>query len=453
MSASTVNPDPDTPFDKSKFRKVLAASMAGTVAEWYEFLLYGMAAALVFGDVFFNSGPDQPLDGVIAAMLTYAVGFFARPLGGVIFGHLGDKFGRKKLLQASLLLIGTSTFLIGAIPSFDSIGYLAPLLLVLLRFAQGVAVGGEWGGAVLLVAEHSPKGKRAFYASFPQAGAPFGNILATVVLLVLSATLTEDAFLAWGWRVAFFLSAVIVLIGWFIRREVQDAEIFVEAAEEEQGARNTWHAVRRVMAARRREVLTAMGARVVENILYYVVVTFSLTYMSVELEMNTSTILSLMLVSHFVHGLAILGFGWLADRWGRKPVYMLGTALGATWALAAFPLFDSRSTALALLAITLGMLIHAIMYAPQPALFAEMFPTSMRYVGISLSVQVVAIFAGSLAPLICSWLLKTFGTWEPIALYVGVAGLISFAASTLIRETRGSDLRDVDAEVHQTVHD
>ncbi|OYD69948.1 sugar phosphate permease [Rhodococcus sp. OK302] len=450
MTASQVRPtEPDATKNDSGtprgFHRIVAASMAGTVAEWYEFFLYGMAAALVFGHVFFKA-TGNPLDGVIAAMLTYAIGFVARPIGGIIFGHYGDKFGRKKLLQVSLLMIGVSTFLIGAIPSFDQIGYLAPVILVLLRFAQGIAIGGEWGGAVLLVAEQSPANRRGFWSSFPQAGAPLGNIVATLVLLFLSFVLPEDDFLSWGWRLAFFFSAFIVLIGWFIRTKVEDSPIFQESTQEQPKAENTWQAVRRVFRARPREVLTAMGARVIENILYYMVVTFSLTYLSVHLKVDTSTILSLMLISHIVHAGMILFFGWMSDKVGRRPVYLVGAILASGYCFIAFPLMDTKSDALILCAITIGLIIHAIMYAPQPAMMAEMFPTHMRYIGVSMGAQVTAIFAGSLAPVIATLLLRTYGSWVPIAIYVGVAGLISIVAVLFMRETKGSSLSTLDDE-------
>ncbi|WP_305093333.1 MFS transporter [Prescottella sp. R16] len=454
MTAQLTDPVPSAPRPERQsgtpagFRRIVAASMAGTVAEWYEFFLYGMAAALVFGDVFFHS-TGNPLDGVIAALLTYAIGFVARPIGGIVFGHFGDKFGRKKLLQVSLLMIGVSTFLIGTIPSFATIGYAAPIILVLLRFLQGIAIGGEWGGAVLLVAEQSPDDKRGFWASFPQVGAPLGNVLATIVLLVLSFALPEAAFLSWGWRLAFFFSAFIVLIGWFIRTKVEDSPIFAEAKQEQPQAENTWQAILRVFRARPREVLTAMGARVIENILYYMVVTFSLTYLKVQLGIDTSTILLLMLISHVVHAGMILVFGWMSDKVGRRPVYLVGAALGTVYCFVAFPLMDSRSDALILCAITIGLIIHAIMYAPQPALLSEMFPTHMRYIGVSLGAQVTAIFAGSLAPVIATLLLRTFDSWVPIAIYVAVAGLISIVAVLFMRETKGLALATLDDE-HRT---
>nr|WP_197487941.1 MFS transporter [Rhodococcus sp. LB1] len=436
----------------SYFRKVVAASMAGTVAEWYEFFLYGMAAALVFGQVFFHS-TGNPLDGVIAALLTYAVGFIARPIGGLLFGHFGDKYGRKKLLQVSLLMIGASTFLIGAIPSFGQIGYLAPIILVILRFIQGIAVGGEWGGAVLLVAEQSPADKRGFWSSFPQLGAPFGNALATIVLLGLSQVLSEEAFLSWGWRLAFFTSAIIVLIGWFIRKSVEDSPIF-QQLDEESHAEGLVDAVKRVVKARPREVFTAMGSRVVENILYYIIVTFSLTYLKLELGLATNTILTLMLAAHLTQSVAILAFGRLSDKVGRRPVYMAGAILAGLYGFVAFPLMNTGESALILTALIAGLVIHATMYALQPSMLAEMFPTNMRYVGVSLGNQVATVLAGSLAPVIATFLLREFDSWVPIAIYVAVASMISVISVIFMRETKGKSLDDVDAEtglIHGTV--
>src|SRR5574340_1306092 len=304
----------------SGLKKVVAASMAGTVVEWYEFFLYGTAATLVFSKAFF---PDSgnPLDGVIAAFLTYAVGFIARPLGGIVFGHFGDKYGRKSLLQFSLVLVGASTFLMGCLPTYPQVGYLAPALLVTLRFLQGFAVGGEWGGAVLLVAEHSPANRRGFWASWPQAGVPAGNLIATVVLLVLTTTLSDAAFLGWGWRVAFWLSAVIVLIGYYIRTKVSDAPIFVAAQEQAEQAKADSYGVLEVFRRYPRGVLTAMGLRFAENVMYYLVVTFSITYLKLVVHADTSTILWWRLAAHAMHFVAVPLAGRATDTFGRKPVY------------------------------------------------------------------------------------------------------------------------------------
>ena len=260
--------DHETRADLPYLRKIVGASMAGTVVEWYEFFLYGTAATLVFGHMFFpKTGND--LDGVIAAFATYAVGFLARPLGGIVFGHVGDRIGRKSLLQLSLVLIGASTFLMGCLPGFATLGYWAPALLVTLRFVQGFALGGEWGGAVLLVTEHCPNRSRGFWGSFPQAGVPIGNLLATIVLLALSATLSQEAFLAWGWRIGFWLSAIVVVIGYYIRTRVGDSPIFRAAQEEIAQEADSGYGLIEVFRRYPRAVFTAMGLRFAENILYY----------------------------------------------------------------------------------------------------------------------------------------------------------------------------------------
>ena len=428
----------------SGLRKVVVASMAGTVVEWYEFFLYGTAATLVFNKVFFAKGTSD-LDAILAAFVTYAVGFAARPLGGVVFGHFGDKYGRKKLLQFSILLVGVATFLMGCLPTFAQIGYWAPALLVILRFIQGFAVGGEWGGAVLLVAEHSPDRERGFWASWPQAGVPVGNMLATVVLLTLTSTLTESAFLSWGWRVAFWLSAVVVLVGYYIRTKVSDAPIFVEAQREAEQLRASSYGVVEVLKRYPRGVFTAMGLRVVENIMYYLVVTFSITYLKVHVHANTSDILWWLLIAHAVHFVAIPLAGRAADRFGRRPVYLLGAIGAGAWGFFAFPMMNSGRYQLIMGAIVLGLVIHALMYAPQPALMSEMFPTRMRYSGVSLGYQVTAIFAGSLAPIVAVRLLEVYKSAVPIAIYLAGAAVITLIALAFTRETKGIDLARVDA--------
>ena len=428
----------------SGLRRVVAASMAGTVVEWYEFFLYGTAATLVFNKVFFAKDV-RDLDAILAAFVTYAVGFAARPIGGVVFGHFGDKFGRKKLLQFSLLLVGTATFAMGCLPTFAQIGYWAPALLVVLRFIQGFAVGGEWGGAILLVAEHSPNASRGFWASWPQAAVPVGNMLATVVLLTLTTTLPEAAFLSWGWRVAFWLSAVIVLIGYYIRTKVTDAPIFVAAQREAEQFKDRSFGVAEVLKRYPRGVFTAMGLRVAENIMYYLVVTFSITYLKVQVKAETADILWWLLIAHGVHFMVIPQAGRAADRFGRRPVYLIGALGAGAWGFFAYPMMDTGRYLPIIAAISMGLVIHALMYAPQPALMAEMFPTRMRYSGVSLGYQVTAIFAGSLAPIIAVKLLETYHSAVPIAIYLAGAAVITLIALAFTRETKGLDLAGIDA--------
>lgn len=424
-------------------RDVVAASMAGTVVEWYEFFLYASAATLVFATQFFPKSDNQ-YDAIIAGFLTYAVGFVARPLGGIVFGHFGDKYGRKHLLQVSIILVGIATFSMGLIPTFDAIGYWAPFILVVLRFVQGFAVGGEWGGAVLLVAEHAPDEERGFWASWPQAAVPLGNLLATGVLYVLSGTLSDDAFLSWGWRVAFFLSAVIVIIGYYIRTRVTDAPIYQQAKAEHEQIEQAGYGVFEVLKRYPRGVFTAMGLRLAENVFYYIVVTFTITYLKVEVKTDTKSILLLLLVAHAIHFATVPVWGALTDRIGRRPVYLMGVVLASTWAFWAYKLFDTADHTKILIAVTVGLIFHGLMYAGQPAIMAELFPTRMRYSGVSLGYQVTSLFAGSLAPIIATELLKNYGDATPIAWYVAICCAITLVAVLFLRETKGASLHALD---------
>jgi len=434
----------------SGLKKIVAASMVGTVVEWYEFFLYATAASLIFGSYFFpNAGTE--LDGIIAAFLTYAVGFIARPLGGIVFGQIGDRLGRKHTLQVTIILVGVATFLMGCLPGFNAIGYWAPALLVLLRFIQGFAVGGEWGGAVLLVAEHSPDRSRGFWSSWPQAAVPVGNLLATLVLLGMSWILPADQFLGWGWRVAFWVSAIVVIIGYYIRTHVSEAPIFLEARAQVEADKAAGYGVLEVVKKYPRGIFGAMGLRFAENILYYIIVSFTIVYLKTVHEYDTSQLLLALLVAHAIHFVVIPQVGRLSDRFGRRPVYLAGAVLGALWAFFAFPMFDTLNPLIIIAAVSIGLCFHALMYAGQPAIMAEMFPTRMRYSGVSLGYQVTSIIAGSLAPIIATALLQQFSSWVPVAVYVAIACAITAVAVITLRETKGISLLAVDqadAEKH-----
>jgi MFS family permease len=315
---------------------------------------------------------------------------------------------------------------------------------VALRFIQGFAVGGEWGGAVLLVAEHSPNKSRGFWSSWPQAAVPVGNLLATLVLLTMSWILPSEQFLGWGWRVAFWLSAIIVVIGYYIRSHVNEAPIFLEARAKVESEKAISYGVTEVLRKYPKGVLQAMGLRFAENILYYIIVSFSIVYLVTVHEYNTSQLLLALLIAHVVHFLVIPQVGRLSDRIGRKPVYLIGAVLGATWAFFAFPMFDTLNPVVIVAAIAIGLVFHAFMYAGQPAIMSEMFPTRMRYSGVSLGYQVTSILAGSLAPIIAAALLQQYKSWVPVAIYIVIACVITAATVLTLKETAGASLREVD---------
>ncbi|WP_435113208.1 MFS transporter [Nocardiopsis synnemataformans] len=427
---------------KASFGRVVTASLIGTTIEWYDFFLYGSAAALVFNHVFFPE--SDPLVGTMLAFTTYAVGFVARPLGGLVFGHFGDRIGRKQLLVISLLLMGGSTFAIGLLPTYAAVGLAAPLLLTLLRVVQGFALGGEWGGAVLLVAEHGKPQHRGFWASWPQAGAPGGNLLATAVLAVLALVMSDAAFLSWGWRIPFLLSGVLVLIGLWVRLAVSESQVFRDAHERAAASARPERApILGVLRDHWREALVAMGVRMAENVSYYVVTAFILVYATQEAQMPNGQVLNAVLVASAVHLVTIPAWGALSDRIGRRPVTALGAAGAGLWVFAFFPLVDVGTFWSVTLAVTVGLVLHGAMYGPQAAFFSELFSTRVRYSGASVGYQLASIVAGGLAPLIATALLASFGSSVPISLYVAAMAVITLVAVAVSRETRGLDLREV----------
>lgn len=419
--------------------RVVLSSLVGTTVEWYDFFLYGSAAALVFNKLFFPS--FDPLVGTLLAFATYAGGFLARPLGGLVFGHFGDKVGRKKMLVLSLLIMGIATFAIGLLPTYSAVGVLAPILLVIVRLLQGFAVGGEWGGAILIVAEHGGAKRRGFWSSWPQAGVPAGNLLAVGVLFLFASTLKNAAFEAWGWRVPFLLSALLVVVGLYIRVSISESPVFEGAQAEMEQLRVRQKApILQALRGYRREVLIAMGARFAENVSYYLFTVFMLTYVTTKLGLARGLALNAVLIASACQFVAIPLLGALSDRVGRRPLYLAGAVGVGIWGFVFFRLADTKSFAAIAFAVSAGLVLHAMMYGPQAAFFAELFGTSVRYSGASIGYQLASVFAGSVAPIIAIALLERFGSATPISIYLAGSAVITIIAVLLSRETRQREL-------------
>lgn len=428
---------------RSKIGKVVVASMVGTTVEWYDFFLFGSAAALVFGEVFF--GEIGGTKGTLYAFMVYGLGFVARPLGGIVFGHFGDKVGRKQMLVTSLMLMGGFTVAIGILPTYGQVGILAPILLVICRLMQGFAVGGEWGGAVLMAAEHGDDARRGFWTSFTQAGVAAGNLIAAAVLWILQFTLSPEAFLSWGWRVAFILSAVLVLVGLWVRLSIEESPVFA-AANAELAKRNETHLpLLEVVKHYRKEILLAMGMRLAENTSYYIFTVISITYLASFTGMGDrggEIGVQAVLIGSAVHLVVIPIIGRASDKFGRRPFYLVGAVGVAVWTGFFFGLLETESTALIALAVTVGLCLHALMYAPQAAFFSELFGTSVRYSGASIGYQLASVLAGGLAPIVALTLLGDVAdpNKTAVTIYIASMSALTILAVILTKETSGSSL-------------
>lgn len=427
---------------------VAGSSLAGTAVEWYDFFLYGTAAALVFNKLFFPS--DDPMVGTMLALGTFSAGFLARPVGAIVLGHLGDKHGRRATLVASLMLMGVATTLIALIPPYASIGILAPLLLLLLRLIQGFALGGEWGGAVLLVSEHSnDSSKRAFWASWPNVGPPLGNLMAAGVLAFLAAVLPEADFLAWGWRIAFGLSALLVIIGLILRLYVQETPLF-KAAQAKREATATEHRKMPLVILFRRnwkQILIAAGSRMGENAGFYIYSLFIITYVTQIMGLQRQTGLTAVMIGQGVACIAIPIMAIYADKIGRRPILIGASAATMVWAFAFFYLLDTKQTWGIIAAAVGGLLIFAAYSSVIGAFFSELFPTDVRYSGTSVSYNLASLIAGSLSPIIALALYSAFGTGYAIGIYLAAMGLISLVSVLFAKETKDIRLSDLDDEV------
>jgi len=408
---------------RASIRQVAFASFVGTAIEWYDYFLYGTAAALVFNRLFF---PEfAPLTGTLAAFATFAVGFFARPVGGVVFGHFGDRIGRKSMLVITLLIMGGATFLIGLLPTFEAVGLLAPVLLVVLRFLQGFAVGGECGGAILMAVEHAPDERRNFYASWPQLGSPAGLILSTAVFAAFSS-LPEEQFFAWGWRVPFLLSIVLVGVGLFIRLRILESPAFRRVKELGSQVRvPLLEVLRRYPLA----VVLSVGVVIVNIGGFYLVVTFTLAYATETLGVPRNATLVGLLIAGFAEIAGILLLARTADRIGRRPVALGSAAFVTLFAFPFFWLVDTGSVALLWIAMSVWTFSAGALYGVTGALISELFEARVRYSGISLGYQMAGVLGGALAPLIATALVQWAGgaSW-PVATYLFAMSFVSLAA-------------------------
>ena len=432
-------------------RKVALTALAGTSVEWYDFFLYATAAALVFPVAFFPE--STPTMGLILSFGTFAFGFIARPLGGIIFGHWGDKVGRKRTLVIALVLMGTASTLIGLLPTYAMIGITAPILLSILRFAQGLAIGGQWGGAMLLVTESAPDNQRGHYGAYAQAGAPVGVILANLAFILISSTVSEEFFMTWGWRIPFLASVVLIAISMYVQLNMEDTEAFRELEERKDkldlgsGKRlgEERSPILEAMERYPRQILLAAGAFLSVQVTFYILIGFVLAYGSDPdgAAMTRETLLLAVLIGSAVQIAAQFVAAGYSDRHGRRGIFMLGAALLGFWGFVLFPLIDTGSFWLTVIGITGGLVFVGMMYGPQAAFYTELFSTEVRYSGASLGYQLGAIIGGAFAPTIATalWRESTIGILG-VSIYIACAAIATILSVTFLTETFESSLHD-----------
>lgn len=417
------------PGQRPGVRRYVVASLVGNALEWYDFFLYATASAVVFGRLFFPSDVD-PLVGTMAAFAGFAVGFAARPLGGIIFGHIGDRLGRKRALVMTLSIMGISTALMGLLPTYAQVGLWAPALLILLRVVQGIAAGGEWGGGVLLISENSSTTRRGMLSAFSQGGISLGFVLSSLVFFLVQL-MPDTQFLAWGWRVPFLLSVVLLAVGAYIRFRLPESKEFTAASHSKQHRLPVLAAIK----THPREILVAMGLRVAENGGSYIFLSFSIAY-GVHVGVDKGLLLMAVAVSMLVSFGTYIFFGHLSDRIGRRPVYALGAVGMGAMAFPFFSMIDSNTPAIVILAFLLGNgLCHGAMIGTQPAFFHELFSAEVRYSAMAIAHELAAVFAGGFAPLIATALLLQYGSSIPVSLYV--IGLVLVTLIALVFSRHG----------------
>ncbi len=430
---------------ESSMRKVALTSLAGTSIEWYDFFLYGAAAALVFPTAVFGEIPESTA--LILSLLTFAAGFIARPIGGIIFGHYGDKVGRKKTLVAALMLMGIASTLIGLLPTYAMIGVTAPILLTTLRFAQGLAIGGQWGGAMLLVTESAPSNKRGYYGAFAQAGAPIGVILANLAFIATSALLPDEAFMSWGWRIPFLASAILIGISMYIQLTMEDTKAFRELQNHQKSIGSNENReikkspVLEALIKYPKRIALAAGAFLSIQVTFYILVAFLLAYGVTSADMSRDDMLSAVLIGSAIMVPVQFMFSSYSDRNGRKGIFMTGAILTAIWAFAIFPLVDTGNFWLIVLAVTFGLSFLAMMYGPQAAFFTELFSTEVRYSGATLGYQLGAIAGGAFAPTIAAKLWTDFDIFW-VSVYIAIASILTLLSVMSLTETYKTDLNE-----------
>jgi MHS family shikimate/dehydroshikimate transporter-like MFS transporter len=416
-------------------RSVVCASAIGTVIEWYDFLIYGMAAALVFNKLFFPN--IDPLLGTLAALGSYAVGFLARPLGGALFGHYGDRIGRKSILMLTLLLMGLGTFLIGVLPTYQQVGIWAPILLVSLRFIQGIGLGGEWGGAAVMVLEHAPKDKRGFYGSLVQVGFPLGLVIATLVFSTVSK-MPEAELMSWGWRVPFLVSAVLVVIGVFIRTNVKESPVFEDMKARDQIVKSP---VLEVILKHPKTFFVAIGLKISEVSWVYMLTVFMVVYATTTLKLPKSLILDAILIAAIVEIVTIPLFGYLSDQIGRRPLYFIGAIFTIAFAFPLFWLFELKTPEAIILTVVVAMSMgHGLMFAPEATYFPELFGANVRYSGASFGFQVAAAIGGGFSPILATALAGYMGGTAGVSIMLIVLALITLLAAFFAHETKNDAL-------------
>ena len=420
---------------RPSMRSIVMAGSVGTIIEWYDFLIYATAAGLVFNKAFFPT--VDPLAGTIAALGTYAVGFLARPLGGALFGHFGDRLGRKSMLVLTMFIMGTSTFCIGLLPNYAAIGVTAPILLIVLRIIQGIGLGGEWGGASLMVIEHAPPGQRGFYGSFVQIGFPVGLVLASLVF-GFAAKLPEADFLAWGWRFPFLVSAVLLVLGMFVRSKIPETPVFERMKAANALSRNP---VGEVVGRNFRTFLIAVGLKLSEVSWVYMLTVFVVVYATTQLALPKAMLLDSVMYAALFELITLPLFGWLSDKIGRRPFFILGAVFTIAFAFPLFWMLEFRSEGMVTLAIIVAMnLGHGMMFGLESAYFPELFGPRVRYSGASFGFQVAAALGGGFSPIIATALAGYFGGTTGVSVMMIAIAVLTLLAAVAARETKGETL-------------